>query len=178
MVIAWWCQAITWTNVDLSSIHQGITENQYWLNHLLDVHGYIDGLVQDCSNSIQHANALELLQSCANHQYLNEFVLSYSKEMHLKMSSANGWPLYWGISEQKQTACGSFHCMYTSRCPTVTAYASKHSQIEVEVIINGYHVADNIFRCIFLNENYCIFSQISLKSVPKGRFDSKSALVQ
>ena len=26
--------------------------------------GYIDGLVQDCSNSI--ANALELLQSCTN----------------------------------------------------------------------------------------------------------------
>ena len=31
-----------------------------WLTHIYEVH--IDGLVQDCSNSI--ANALELLQSC------------------------------------------------------------------------------------------------------------------
>ena len=31
---------------------------------VLNTNGYIDGLAQDCSNSI--ANALELLQPCAN----------------------------------------------------------------------------------------------------------------
>ena len=37
---------------------------------------------------------------------------------------------------------------------------------------------DNIFKCIFLNENVRIFIQISLKFVPMGSNDNKSALVQ
>ena len=39
-------------------------------------------------------------------------------------------------------------------------------------------LGDNIFKCIFLNENIRIAIQISLKFVPKGATDSKSALVQ
>ena len=39
-------------------------------------------------------------------------------------------------------------------------------------------LADNIFKCIFLNENGSISIQISLKFVPKGSVDNKSALVQ
>ena len=38
--------------------------------------------------------------------------------------------------------------------------------------------ADDIFKCIFFNENTTILIQISLKSVPKGPIDNKSALVQ
>ena len=38
--------------------------------------------------------------------------------------------------------------------------------------------ADNIFRCIFLNENVRILIHISLKFVPRGSNDNKSALVQ
>ena len=37
---------------------------------------------------------------------------------------------------------------------------------------------DNIFKCINLNENVRIFIQISLKFVPMGSNDNKSALVQ
>ena len=33
---------------------------------------------------------------------------------------------------------------------------------------NGCHFADNIFRCIFVNEKFCILIKISLKFVPKG----------
>ena len=33
---------------------------------------------------------------------------------------------------------------------------------------NGCHFADDIFKCIFLNENYFISIQISLKYVPSG----------
>ena len=39
-------------------------------------------------------------------------------------------------------------------------------------------LADNIFKCIFLNENDRIPSQISLKFVPRSSVDNKPALVQ
>ena len=39
-------------------------------------------------------------------------------------------------------------------------------------------LADNIFKCIFLNENYIIPIQISLKFVPRCPIDNKPALVQ
>ena len=39
-------------------------------------------------------------------------------------------------------------------------------------------LADNIFKCIFMNEKLRILIQISLKFVPKGPIDNMSALVQ
>ena len=39
-------------------------------------------------------------------------------------------------------------------------------------------LANDIFRCIFLNEKFCILIKISLKFVPKGRIDNKPALAQ
>ena len=39
-------------------------------------------------------------------------------------------------------------------------------------------LADDIFNCIFLNENDRILIQISLKYVPKIPIDNKLALVQ
>ena len=43
---------------------------------------------------------------------------------------------------------------------------------------NGRHFADNIFNCIFLNENVWFSTQISLNLVPEGPICNKSALVQ
>ena len=43
---------------------------------------------------------------------------------------------------------------------------------------NGRHFADNIFKCIFLNENFWIPIKISLKFVPKGQINKIPALVQ
>ena len=43
--------------------------------------------------------------------------------------------------------------------------ALRHEQI-------GRHFADDIFKCIFLNENVWISINISLKFVPKGPFNS------
>ena len=43
---------------------------------------------------------------------------------------------------------------------------------------NRRHFADNIFKCIFLNENVWISINISLKFVPKGPIDHIPALVQ
>ena len=43
---------------------------------------------------------------------------------------------------------------------------------------NGCQLADNIFKCISVNENFCILLQMSLKFVPKGSINNMSALVQ
>ena len=43
---------------------------------------------------------------------------------------------------------------------------------------NGRHFADDIFNCIFLNENVWIPIKISLKFVPKGPVNNIPALVQ
>ena len=38
---------------------------------------------------------------------------------------------------------------------------------------NGRHLADVIFKCIFMNDSYWILIKISLKFVPKGSVDNK-----
>ena len=43
---------------------------------------------------------------------------------------------------------------------------------------NGRHFANDIFKCIFVNEKCCILIQIWLKFVPEGPIDNKSTLVQ
>ena len=43
---------------------------------------------------------------------------------------------------------------------------------------NGCHFADNIFKCLFFNENVWIFIKISLTFVPMGPINDISALVQ
>ena len=43
---------------------------------------------------------------------------------------------------------------------------------------NGRHFADDIFKCIFLNENVFISIKISLKFVPKGQINNIPALVK
>ena len=40
---------------------------------------------------------------------------------------------------------------------------------------NGRHFADDIFRCIFMNEKICILIKISLKFVPKGPINNNPA---
>ena len=40
---------------------------------------------------------------------------------------------------------------------------------------NGRHFADDIFKCIFVNEQFCVLIKISLKFVPKGPIDNNTA---
>ena len=42
---------------------------------------------------------------------------------------------------------------------------------------NGRHFADDILKCIFVNENVWIQIEISLKFIPKGPIDNIPALV-
>ena len=41
---------------------------------------------------------------------------------------------------------------------------------------NGRHYADDIFRCIFVNEIFCILVEITLKFVPKSPIDKKTSI--
>ena len=59
--------------------------------------------------------------------------------------------------------------IYTDPCRPVNTLRERQ---------NGRHVADDIFKYIFLNENDWIPIKISLKFVPKGRIDIIPALVQ
>ena len=43
---------------------------------------------------------------------------------------------------------------------------------------NGHHLPDDIFKCIFLNENVFVSIKISLKFVPKGPINDITALIQ
>ena len=43
---------------------------------------------------------------------------------------------------------------------------------------NGWHFEDDIFKCTFENETYCILIIFSLKFVPDGAVDNKSSFVQ
>ena len=43
---------------------------------------------------------------------------------------------------------------------------------------NGCHFTDVSFECIFMNKKFGISSRISVKFIPKGPFDNKSAMVQ
>ena len=42
---------------------------------------------------------------------------------------------------------------------------------------NGEYFADDVFKCIFVNEKFCILVTISLTFVPKGTIDNDPALV-
>ena len=43
---------------------------------------------------------------------------------------------------------------------------------------NRRRFADDILKCIFLNEHVCVLIRISLKFVPRVRIDNKKALVE
>ena len=42
---------------------------------------------------------------------------------------------------------------------------------------NGRHFPISIFKCIFVNEKFCILIKISMKFVRKGPIDNNPALV-
>ena len=79
-----------------------------------------------------------------------------------------------------------FHLM-TSSCvmkPMNDMINGSNQQIVIQLFNtlrprqNGRHFADDIFKCIFLNENVWIPIKISMKFVPKGPINNIPALVQ
>ena len=51
-----------------------------------------------------------------------------------------------------------------------------HLQL-IDTETNGRHFPDDIFKCIFLNENVLISIKISLKFVPQGQINNIPPLV-
>ena len=70
---------------------------------------------------------------------------------------------------------------YTSQ---ITAFEIVHQTADDHMALtyppeqSGRLFADDIFRCIFVNEKFCILVEISLKFIPKGPIDNNPALVQ
>ena len=90
---------------------------------------------------------------------------SFTK-MHLKISSAKWRPFCPGA--MSWTAIISWRGLKSAVLSNISS--SPPGQ-------NGRHFANYIFRCMFVNEKICILVEISLKIVPKGQIDNKSALV-
>ena len=63
----------------------------------------------------------------------------------------------------------SFHCIYSKNKCRVNTLRPRQ---------NRRHFAEDIFKCIFLNENVWILIRISLKYVPKCFINNNPALVQ
>ena len=79
-----------------------------------------------------------------------------------------------------------FHTTFTNICSKDLNHKSELGQIAawcwtvntLRPRQNGRHFADDMFMCIFLNENVWIPIEISLKFVPKGSINNKTALFQ
>ena len=59
-----------------------------------------------------------------------------------------------------------------------TVTSGSYFEITVRPRQNGRHFPDDIFKCIFLNENVWISIKISLKFVPKGPINSIPSFIQ
>ena len=78
--------------------------------------------------------------------------------------------------------CCDIKCMGTCYKP-FCFFACFHNCVtlgfkHIEAEPNGRHFADDIFKCIFLNESVWISIKILLKSVPKGPINNIPAMVQ
>ena len=119
---------------------------------------HYDGLVQDCSNS-------SALSVCIS----NYKIIFLVKWRNISMSTLtimyHNFVLL-NIWEYRQVICHpyfplSLKCINTLRLRQ-----------------NGRHFADDVFKCIFLNENVIILLKISLQFVPKGPINNIPSLVQ
>ena len=77
------------------------------------------------------------------------------------------WPGALAPGHKQQQCWPNPH--YTSKWPIVNTLRPRQ---------NGRHFPDDIFKCIFLNENIWILIKFSLKFVPKGPINNIPSLVQ
>ena len=91
------------------------------------------------------------------------------------------WPFTWVqtvISHENQISIMAFISLVLSFTKPSAAIAWRSEFNTLRPRQNGRHFADDIFTCIFLNENASIAIKISLKCVPKGPINNIPALVQ
>ena len=87
----------------------------------------------------------------------------------------------WDTISAVLTFCWYLHCKLSWLSWTILMGQGPDLMIILNTLRprqNVRHFTDNIFKCIFLNENVRIQVRISLKYVPKGPFNNIPALVQ
>ena len=100
--------------------------------------------------------------------------------MQLKMSSAKYQPFWLIISESSNGYNNQRSFIVSLGTPQIVCVCERCSY-NVDTLRprqDGRHFADDIFTCIFFNENCCILIKFSLKYVRKGPIDNNRALVQ
>ena len=76
--------------------------------------------------------------------------------------------MLWHVSSELPP---TFRLLNARTSPTMTEFIPRH-------LAHWSRIADNIFKCIFLNENVRILLEISLKFVPRVPINNIPALVQ
>ena len=71
----------------------------------------------------------------------------------------------------------SVYCMRQQRGMIWHAWLTRRQCLTLRPGQFGRLIVDDIFQCVFLNENNWLSIKISLKFVPNGAIDSKSALI-
>ena len=138
--------------------------------------GSDNGLSPDRGQAIIWTNA-ELLSIGPLPTYFSENLIKMQqfslKKMHVKMLSAK-WRLSClglNVLVRKLFSNRTSDCLAALLCFDIPVNTLRPRQ-------NGRHSPDDIFKCIFLNENVWISIKISLKFVPKGSIENIPALVQ
>ena len=163
--------AIIWTNADILSIRSWVT---YFIEILFNLHWFSFKKMQLKMSSGKWRpfclglNVLSLLKPqqlwIVKNRAVNTLSDHYSAFLisHGHFSQKNLWKT-----------------PYSS--PVKVRYGvsfMRFSFITLKPRQNWYHFANDIFKCIFLNENAWISRKISLKFVPKGPVNNIPALVQ
>ena len=128
--------------------------------HLLATKPPTEPMVTYCQSGPSGRNFKEI--------YIKISWFPFIKKINLKMSSANCQPFCSNLNVFKDAVI-TFSCQLNPDPSLVNS--SPPGQ-------NGRHFADDIFRCIFVNENFYILIWISLKFVPKDPINSIPALIQ
>ena len=140
-----------------------------WVGNLTII-GSDNGLSPDRCQAIIWTNAGLLLIGPLGTNFseiLIEIVTFSSKKMRLKVSSAKRRPF-----------CLGLNVLNATRTPVTASGMIITTVNTLRPRQNGRHFADDIFKCIFLNESVWIPIEISLKLVPKGPINNIPALVQ
>ena len=93
--------------------------------------------------------------------------------------------LCWTKSQPIICLCTYSVCNIKQLISNLPVYHNRRSEVIKTMVVNslrprqnGRHFADDVFKCIFLNENVWILLKISLKFVPKGPINNMPSLVQ
>ena len=122
---------------------------------------------------------------CSNYIWAINNFIAYQGESYIRDFTVR-FPVFTSLSSDLYMAyynkfylgiCGNMVLLWTQTC---FVYQFEESQFvnTLRPRQNGRHFADDIFKCILLNENVWITIKNSLKFVPKGPINNMPALVQ